>query len=208
MENNENWGEPLPETPPVVKRKLSPGQLAYQKAKAKKAQQAVVPEVTQAKAAMLRKQAKQQSKQTAKVKPLKGVEVTATVLEEVTSVAKPAMSATCSVCGKPLTRPASVSQGHGDICDAKVKLLPAGVTLADHYGNLTEAEVPEGFVLLKEAIAQARTKGCSGYRFIQACGGDRMLRPPFNEHFKVVFVQGKRYVSRLALQDLGLLVKV
>lgn len=195
MENTE-WGPELPETPPPAHKKLSPGQLAYRKAQAKKGltvkEKPVVPvvEVTQAKAAMLRKQAKAATKAAP------------------TTVAPVPTVATCSVCGKPLTRPASAAQGQGDICAAKVKLLPAGETMADHYETLSVVEVPEGFMLLKEAIALARTKGCSGYRFIQACGGDRMLRPPFNEHFKVVFVQGKRYVSRQSLKDLECLKKV
>ena len=158
-------------------KKLSPGQLAYRKALAKKGMGlGGVP--------------------LAPVTP-----VTPVVLEKM-------LAATCSLCGKPLTRPFSASQGMGDICAGKIKLLPAGITMQEHYDNLTETEVPKDFVLLKEAIAAAREKGCSGYRFIQACGGDRMLRSPLNENFKVVFVAGKRYVSRKALQDLGCLKKI
>ena len=129
--------------------------------------------------------------------------------QEVKSASASTVAATtCRICGKPLTRLSSIAQGQGDICASKIKLLPAGVTLASHYEALQEVDVPEGFILLRDAIAQAREKDCSGYRFIQACGGDRMLRLPFNPNFKVVFVRGKRYVSRLALQDLELLKKI
>lgn len=199
MEENEGWGEPLPE--PVVKpHKLSAGQLAYQKAKTKKAaqQQPVEeppkkmlvfpePEQTQHKRAAVRKAAAKKP-----VVEQKGFTV----------------AVSCSICGKPLTRPDSIAQGHGDICDAKVKLLPSGTTMAEHYTTLQAQEVPQGFLLLKDVIQQARVKGCSGYRFMQACGKDRLLRPPFNKNFKVVFVKGKRYVSRLSLGDLSLLKKV
>ena len=171
-------------------KKLSPGQIAYRKALARKAAlaQPAVVELTQAKAAAVQKAAKRVVAKTA--------------------VAKPVIATHCNVCGKPLTRVTSMEAGIGDICASKMKLLPVGTTMADHYALLQEVDVPEDFMLLKEAVQAAREKGCSGYRFIQACGGDRVLRSPFNANFRVVFVLGKRYVSRQSLKDLALLVKI
>jgi hypothetical protein len=166
----------------MSEEKLSPGQIAYRKSLARKAARAAQ-ETGQS--VVLRKAAAK------KQEPVQETVVT-----------------TCQFCGKSLSRPDSVSQGCGDICASKRKLLPVGVTLEQHYEVLQEVVVPEGFILLRDAIQVAREKGCSGYRFIQACGGDRMLHSPFNANFRVVFVLRKRYISEKALADLQLLKKV
>jgi hypothetical protein len=179
-------------------KKLTPGQIAYRKALAKKGLtiggKPLVPTVEE---------------KPVETKQMLTFEDPVEEEEPIPAVALSFVDASiCSVCGRPLSRPSSAQKGIGDICEAKMKLLPAGVTLADHYALLQEVDVPDGFILLRDAIEQAKEKGCSGYRFIQACGGDRALHAPFNEHFKVVYVMGKRYVSSLSLQDLPLLVKI
>lgn len=117
-------------------------------------------------------------------------------------------TAVCSVCGKDLSRHSSVENGMGDTCAAKIKLLPKGVTLEQHYEGLTKTDVPDGWIKLSEAIAKAQSKGISGYRFIQACGGDRMIRKPINKFFQVAFVSGTRYINADCMKHLEDLKKV
>lgn len=116
--------------------------------------------------------------------------------------------AICSICHKPLSRHTSVSQGMGDTCAAKIKMLPKGVTLEQHYESMIKTDVPDGWIKLSEAIEKARKKGISGYRFIQACGGDRMIRKPINSFFKVIFVANTRYINGECMKHLGDLEKV
>jgi hypothetical protein len=113
-------------------------------------------------------------------------------------------SPTCSICGKLLTRPDSMKSGMGDVCAGHIKQLPAGTTLEQHYAKITMKEVPEGWIPLAEAIVAASKKGVSGYRFLQVCGGDRLITAPLSKEFKVVFVRGKRYISKLALLPVNL----
>ena len=195
-----------PEAPslPSKQPKLSPGRAAYQaalaKAKAKAKAKARSVEPVAPPTAVAVKAAK-----AAKPKP---VVLKAAKPKSASKPAKPALGSHCSICGKPLNRATSVEHGMGDICAGKMKLLPAGTTMADHYALLSLLEVPEGYILLKDAIVEAKAKKISGYRFLQACGGDRMLHAPFNANFKVVFVLGKRYIPKACLDDLKLLVKV
>lgn len=113
----------------------------------------------------------------------------------------------CSICHKPLSRGTSVASGMGDICQHKMKLLPAGTTLEQHYENISLPDVPEGWVKLKDVVVKAKAKGVSTYRFVQAIGGDRMLRKPINKHFKVVIVDAVRYIDPVCLKHLGDLEK-
>lgn len=115
--------------------------------------------------------------------------------------------AICSMCGKPLSRHTSVEAGMGDICRMKLSWLPKGVTLEQHYERITVNDVPDGFIKFADAYAKAREKGTSGYRFIQAIGGDRMIRKPINSNFKVVIVKGVRYINRDSLKHLSDLEK-
>jgi hypothetical protein len=128
--------------------------------------------------------------------------------KEASKQAKGAMTKVCSFCGKPLSRHSSVEAGMGDVCNSKHKLLPAGMTIENYRSGLTEVDVPDGWIKLKEAIAKAKTKGVSGYRFLQACGGDRMLRKPLNKVFKVIYVDGARYIDSDCLKHLAELKKV
>lgn len=121
---------------------------------------------------------------------------------------KGANTSICSFCGKPLSRHSSVEQGMGDTCASKIKLLPKGTTIEEHYAGLTVPTLPAGYIKLKDAIAAARKKGISGYRFLQAIGGDRMLRPPLNSNFKTVLHNRTRYVNGNCLKHLDDLKKV
>lgn len=114
----------------------------------------------------------------------------------------------CSLCGKTLTRGTSISAGMGPDCAAKIKLLPAGKTLEDHYEAITEVEVPAGYIKLRDALKKINDKGISSYRLIQAIGGDRMLRKPLNSHFKVVLVNHVRYINGEALSNWKELEKI
>ena len=116
-------------------------------------------------------------------------------------------SATCTFCGKPLSRHTSVANGMGDVCAAKQKLLPAGMTLQDHYLTMTVLDQPDpkNYMPIKEAFVAASKKGISNYRMIIAYGGDRMLRPPLNEHFKLVIYKGRKYIPKSFLQNLDVL---
>ena len=118
-----------------------------------------------------------------------------------------ARSGTCSICHKPLSRHTSVAAGMGDTCAHKIKLLPKGMTMEEHYSNLKVIDVPEKCIKLDVAITKAKAKGISGYRFVQAIGGDRMLRKPFNLSFKVVLVGNTRYISSDCLKHLEELKK-
>lgn len=114
---------------------------------------------------------------------------------------------TCSFCGKPLTRPSSVSQGMGDFCAHSKGMLPAGVTRDEHIETLTVTELPKGYMKLGDAYHAARKAGFSGSRFMQACGGNGQLRKPLNEHFKFVFYKNTRYVPETVLKHFKDMVK-
>ena len=116
--------------------------------------------------------------------------------------------AVCSICHKPLSKHTSVQNGMGDTCANKIKLLPAGTTLEEHYEKLSADEVPEGYLKLKDAIAKLNDKNISTYRVLQAVGGDRMLRKPLNSHFKVVIVAGTRYINGASIKNYKDLIKV
>lgn len=107
----------------------------------------------------------------------------------------------CSLCHKPLSRHTSISAGMGDTCAGKIKLLPAGTTMEDHYAKITVMDVPDGYIKLQDAIKKLKEKGISGYRIMQAIGGERMLRKPINSHFKVVFVGNTRYINGSCLKN-------
>ena len=122
---------------------------------------------------------------------------------------RPTSTGVCSICGKPLSKHTSVSQGMGDTCASKIKLLPAGTTLEDHYAGLAVYEEPgNDYLPIGKAIEQAKKMGVSGYAFLVATGGDRHLRKPLNEHFQVVMFHRKRYVPKSSLKHLGDIGKV
>jgi RNA polymerase-binding transcription factor DksA len=108
----------------------------------------------------------------------------------------------CSFCGKPLTRPSSIAQGMGDFCAHNKGALPAGVSRDEHIASLTVTELPKDYVLLGEVYRAAIKAGYSGSRVIRATGGNGGIRPPLNEHFKIVFYKAKRYISSSALKHL------
>ena len=114
----------------------------------------------------------------------------------------------CSVCGKPLSRHSSVENGMGEVCASKIKMLPAGTTLEDHYAKIMVDDIPEGYIKLKDAIAKLNEKGVSTYRIIQAIGGERMILKPLNSHFKVVMVNHVRYINNEAIRNWRELEKV
>jgi len=109
----------------------------------------------------------------------------------------------CSFCGKPLTRPSSIAQGMGDFCAHNKGALPGGMSREKHIASLTVTELPKGYVLLKEVYLAARKAGYAGSRLIQATGGNGGIRPPLNEHFKIVFFKAKRYMPGSALKHLA-----
>lgn len=117
-------------------------------------------------------------------------------------------SAICSICHKPLSRHESVAQGMGDTCAAKIAMLPTGTTLADHYEKISVDEIPDGYLKLKDVVEKLKVRGISGYRLMQAIGGERMLRKPINSNFKVVMVAGVRYINGACLQNWKDLVKL
>jgi hypothetical protein len=216
------WGDPLPAAKPArtAKRKPKPYELlrasqrldkgitAEKKAEKKADKPARKTGVAKAKASKpggkLAKATLNVAKRKAAVKTLvgKGAKV------KLNGTGKTAKEGICSICGKPLSRHTSVTNGMGDTCAAKIKLLPKGVSLEQHYEGLTVMEIPTGYIMLKEAIAKAMNKGTSKYRFLQATGGDRHIRKPFSNHFKVVYVGNKRYVPKSSLEHLKELVKV
>jgi hypothetical protein len=116
--------------------------------------------------------------------------------------------AVCSICHKPLSRSSSISARMGDVCQHKMSLLPQGVSLEEHYANLTDYEVPEGWIKVKDAASKAREKGYSVYRFVQAIGGDRMLRKPLNKFFQVKLIKGVRYIDGEVLRHIKDMEKV
>ena len=122
--------------------------------------------------------------------------------------AKPSASAICSICSKPLSKHTSVEAGMGDTCAGRIALLPKGTSMEDHYESITKDDVPDGYIKLKDAVEKLKTKGISGYRVMQAIGGERMLRKPINSSFKVVMVAGTRYINGDCLKDWKDLVKV
>lgn len=117
---------------------------------------------------------------------------------------KKAEEKVCEVCGKPLSRHKSVSQGMGETCHTKLEALRArGFEDAQQLRASTIAkEVPAGWILLKDAINKAKKKQTSTYRFLQLIGGDRMAFKPYHKDFKVVFFAGARYISPKALDHL------
>jgi hypothetical protein len=123
-------------------------------------------------------------------------------------VAKPALGSHCSICGKPLSRESSVERGIGDVCEGHVKLLPAGVTMAQHYEKLTLKEIPEGWIPLAKAVKAANAKHISTYRFFQVIGGDRLLRKPLSPVFQVKFFKHARYIQAECLKHFDIVNKI
>jgi hypothetical protein len=109
----------------------------------------------------------------------------------------------CSICGKLLSRHSSVSNGMGDTCAAKLKMLPKGFTdLKEHYQSFVVVDPPsKEYIKLKEAVDIARSKGVTLYRFLTAVGGNRMLRPPLNENFQIIVYKNCRYVPKASVSD-------
>ena len=107
----------------------------------------------------------------------------------------------CRVCGKALTRQSSILAGIGDLCRKTEDSLPKG-GLAEHYAKVRVDKIPEGWIILTKALAAANKAGISNYRFIQACGGDRAIRPPLHPSFRLVYVQNTRYISKECLEHL------
>lgn len=107
----------------------------------------------------------------------------------------------CRLCGKRLTRGTSITAGMGPECARQTKRLPAGVTMQDHWDGFKVVEAPKGYIKLQEAVKIARSKGVSGYSFMIAIGGNRMLRPPLNENFKIVVFKNTRYVPKASVSD-------
>lgn len=116
--------------------------------------------------------------------------------------------AVCSLCHKPLSRHTSVSAGMGEVCQSKIKLLPVGTTMEDHYEKITVWELPDGYIKLKDAIEKLNAKGISTYRVLQAIGGDRMLRKPINSNFKIVIFGRTRYINGACIKNWRDLEKV
>lgn len=150
------------------------------------------------------KQPKTAPKRSAKPKPV----------DKDASSAKNSADTHCSICGRALSKPTSTDQGMGDVCAGRHQKLNAlGVdSMQEHLENNTVLELPDGYMKVKDAHAEViRTKknhGISGHRFIQAFGGNGLLLPPFNEHFKVVFYKGTRYIPASCLNYLDDLRKV
>ena len=108
---------------------------------------------------------------------------------------------TCQICGKPLTKRSSQENGMGDVCSGKAGLLPAGVSFEEHIAKHTVPTIPKGFIKVKDAhVAVMEGDIVSGYRFIQAFGGNTLLGHVHSEVFKVVYVNGIRYISKKCLQ--------
>lgn len=107
----------------------------------------------------------------------------------------------CSACGKLLTKGTSIENGMGPECARQAQRLPKGMTFQEHYEEMKVVDLPKGFIKLREAIALARKKGVTPYRFFIAVGGNRMLRPPLSPAFKVVFYKGARYVHVNSTSD-------
>jgi|WetSurMetagenome_2_1015567.scaffolds.fasta_scaffold77455_4 hypothetical protein len=107
----------------------------------------------------------------------------------------------CSMCGKRLTRGTSIQDGMGPDCARQIKRLPAGVTMEQHYEDLIVMELPKGYIKLKEAFKIVHQKGASGYQFMIACGGNRAMRPPLNDNFKMIFFKHTRYVPKASVSD-------
>lgn len=112
------------------------------------------------------------------------------------------MYGACSFCGKPLTKPSSVAQGMGDYCAHNKGALPNGVTREEHIASLTVTELPKDHILLKEVEQAAQKQGIARTRVLRAAGGNGGLHKPLNEHFKLVFFKGKRYLPGSVLKHL------
>lgn len=106
----------------------------------------------------------------------------------------------CSFCGKPLTKPSSVAQGMGDYCAHNKGALPGGVTREEHIANLTVTELPKDYIPVGKVAKAALEAGYSGSRLKWAQGGSGGIRPPLNEHFKIVFFKGKKYMPASSLK--------
>ena len=84
--------------------------------------------------------------------------------------------------------------------------------MEEHKASKTVDKVSAHFMPLNEAMvevaAQQEKTGISRYRFMQAIGGNGLLRPPFSKYFECVFgPDGKRYVKKASLNHLADLVK-
>lgn len=107
----------------------------------------------------------------------------------------------CSRCGKPLSKPSSMSAGMGDICQSHAGTISSKGF--EHYreykASLTVDEQPdsEEWMYINEAIQELKDlHGIPTGRFMNAFGGDRMLGEPIDPIFVVVWFKGRRYVKR------------
>jgi hypothetical protein len=133
-------------------------------------------------------------------KPVKSVEKDGKIIAQGSGVATG--SEHCAVCGKKLSRGTSIADGMGPECARQVGRLPAGVTMTEHYETFKVIDEPgKDYIKLQEAGKIARTKGVSGYKFQIAYGGNRMLRPPLNENFRVIVYKNCRYIKKVAVSD-------
>lgn len=104
-------------------------------------------------------------------------------------------TATCDICGKPLTDKESIARGRGATCEANSK---DGEAQARRKAAIRD-EVPEDYIPMKEASDLCRKMGIPVGRLVIACGGDGMVREPIDQDFWTIYVRRVRYLPKAVL---------
>jgi len=99
-----------------------------------------------------------------------------------TTKAPPAPPITCNICGKKVTKGATIKAGMGSRC-AHIAQQYTPAQLAQHYKKLSVASMPKGFIKLavldKKVKAQKHNvAGLTITKMVNAIGKDRANKPP------------------------------
>ena len=104
----------------------------------------------------------------------------------------------CPVCGKHISRAATVTAGIGAKC-AHVQAQFTPAQLQAHYASVT-GSVPQGYIPLATLDKAVKAKkhqypGLTISKMVKAIGGDRALLPPMHPICKPVYNGRQRWVN-------------
>jgi hypothetical protein len=121
--------------------------------------------------------------------------------------AAPAAPATCPICGKHITRTATLAAGIGATCaHLQARFTPA--QLQAHYATLT-GNVPAGYVTVASFKATIpanahKVPGLTISKLVKAIGGDRATNPLAHPICKPVYNGRQRWVNGWLATPAGL----
>ena len=145
-----------------------------------------------------------------KSKTAKKVEAPVGVRTELSPTKAPSeLAENCKVCGKPLSKEASMLKGEGHRCETLLAQGLTGETLTKHYAALAANEVPEGWLKLfsfhgPSVLDRLKAAGGNINKVVKAVGRDRVSDKPAHPIAQPVYVKGVRYVNPWLFSDEGM----